>query len=151
MYFFAHCKTCTVLDGCYLLDRKKPTQPLHPHCYCGKKHISINKVKKNSYAYMPIIKLSKYIFADNESSKGKNFIFQSWGYSIDDIYELQQTIENQARENYVEGNYELRGLDQYGQRVAIPIDLKGHVFNSGWMLYPEGEIRNTTPFGGWVK
>ena len=29
--------------------------------------------------------------------------------------------------------------------------LSGTIFYSGWMLYPEGKIKNTTPFGGWVK
>ena len=38
-----------------------------------------------------------------------------------------------------------------GQRLAILINLKGTMFYSGWMLYPEGKIKNTTPFGGWIR
>ena len=38
-----------------------------------------------------------------------------------------------------------------GQRLAIPVTLFGKSFYTGWMLEPEGKIRNTTPFGGWVK
>ena len=29
--------------------------------------------------------------------------------------------------------------------------LNGVTFYSGCMLYPEGKIKNTTPFGGWAK
>ena len=35
--------------------------------------------------------------------------------------------------------------------MAIPTTLKGTTFYSGWMLCPEGKIKNTTPFGGWIK
>lgn len=28
----------------------------------------------------------------------------------------------------------------------IKVDIEG-----GWMMYPEGLIKNTTPFGGWIK
>lgn len=24
-------------------------------------------------------------------------------------------------------------------------------FYTGWMIYPNGIIKNTTPFGGWIK
>ena len=60
-------------------------------------------------------------------------------------------METQALKNYTNGNYKLKGLDEYGQRLAIPINLKGNLFYSGWMLEPEGRIRNITPFGGWIK
>ena len=33
----------------------------------------------------------------------------------------------------------------------IKIDENGIVSYTGWMLYPEGKIKNTTPFGGWIK
>ena len=56
-----------------------------------------------------------------------------------------------ARENYKLGNYLLKALDDYGQRLAIPVNLNGHRFYTGWMLCAEGLIRNTTPFGGWIK
>ena len=49
------------------------------------------------------------------------------------------------------GKYLLKNLDSNGQRLAIPITLSGKTFYTGWMLEPEGKIRNTTPFGGWVK
>lgn len=30
-------------------------------------------------------------------------------------------------------------------------EINGQILDTGWMLEPEGKIRNTTPFGGWVK
>ena len=56
-----------------------------------------------------------------------------------------------ALEEYLKVNYKLKELDGYGQRLAIPIELKGVKFYTGWMLYPEGFIRNTTPFAGWIN
>ena len=85
------------------------------------------------------------------ASKGKQNIFQAWGYSSKDIFVLKDIFEIQAKQNYLDGNYKLKKLDEFGQRLSIPINLNGKVFNSGWMLYPEGKIRNITPFGGWIK
>lgn len=73
------------------------------------------------------------------------------GYTKDDIYNLQSQFKSQALNRYLSGNYILKNLDNYGQRVAIKITLNNHSFYSGWMLEPEGTIRNTTPFGGWVN
>ena len=44
--FFGHCKSCTSLDGCYLLDDNKPKQPLHENCDCQKHEISFSQVSK---------------------------------------------------------------------------------------------------------
>lgn len=151
MSFFGHCKKCTALDGCYLLDNNRPEQPLHPNCDCKNKKINKNLVKLKSFAELPIIKLTKYIFNGMDKSKGKQSIFESWGYTIENVNELKISLESQAKNNYITGKYVLKGLDVYGQRLAIPVELKGNIFYSGWMLKPEGEIKNTTPFGGWVK
>ncbi len=145
--FLGHCKKCSALDGCYLVDSNKPEQPLHPNCDCNKKDISLNVVKAKITANCPIIKFTNYIFK-NEDKKN---LFESWGYTIQDSERLKQNIEFMARENYKLGNYLLKALDDYGQRLAIPVNLNGHRFYTGWMLCPEGLIRNTTPFGGWIK
>lgn len=78
-------------------------------------------------------------------------MFESWGYSLSDSELLKNEFEKQALEQYLKGNYILKGLDCNGQRIAIPINLKGYIFYSGWMVYPNGVIKNTTPFGGWIK
>lgn len=151
MAFLGHCKKCTSLDGGYLLKNKSPKHPIHPNCDCNKIDIKLDKVKKNAVADLPIIKLSKYIFNGDSNSKGKQSLFLSWGYTANDVFNLKNIFESQAKENYTNGNYALKNLDDYGQRLSIPINLQGEIFNSGWMLCPEGRIRNITPFGGWIK
>lgn len=73
------------------------------------------------------------------------------GYTIEDSEILKEEFEKLALERYLKGNYKLKELDGNGQRLAIPIELKGVKFYTGWMLYPEGFIRNTTPFAGWIN
>lgn len=145
--FSGHCKKCSALDGCYLLDNNRPKQPLHLNCDCKIKNISLNQVLKSISVECPLIKFTHYIFK-NESKK---YLFESWGFTVDDSEKLKKTFESEAYENYIKGNYVLNTLDDYGQRLSIPINLNGHKFYSGWMLCPEGLIRNTTPFGGWIK
>lgn len=151
MVLLSHCLNCTALDGCYLLDGNKPNQPLHENCDCKKINVGFSKVKVNATAECAIEKFTQYIFANNRQSKGKNKIFYLLGYSIENSEYLKNEYCKQALEQYLSGNYKLKNLDRRGQRLAIPINLRGTVFYSGWMLCPEGKIKNTTPFGGWVK
>ena len=51
----------------------------------------------------------------------------------------------------IRGNYVLKNLDSHGQRIAIKTTINEISFYSGWILCPEGKIKNTTPSGGWVK
>lgn len=118
---------------------------------CKKKSLNYSKVKTNANAECAIEKFTKYIFTNNKDSKGKNKIFYDLGYSIEDSEYLKNEYCKQALEQYVLGNYKLKNLDRRGQRLAIPTNLKGIIFYSGWMLCPERKIKNTTPFGGWVK
>lgn len=146
-----HCLMCTALDGCFFVERIMPKQPIHEKCDCKKKPVSFYKINNLAQANMPIEKLSKYIFSNDQNSKGKKSLFEKMGYTKDDIYNLQSQFKSQALNQYLSGNYILKNLDNYGQRVAIKITLNNHSFYSGWMLEPEGTIRNTTPFGGWVN
>ena len=145
---FGHCRICTNLDGCYFVERNMPPQPLHERCDCSKLNKNITNVKSSIHAECDIRKFTDYIFSGN---KGKKSIFESWGYNIKDSAKLKKEIETQAEKQYAIGNYKLKNLDKQGQRVAIEINLKDNIFNSGWMIYPEGYLKNTTPFGGWVK
>ena len=142
------CDSCVVLDGCYFVERNMPPQPLHERCDCSKINKNITNVKSSIHAECDIRKFTEYIFSGN---KGKKSIFESWGYNIKDSAKLKKEIETQAEKQYSIGNYKLKNLDKQGQRVAIEINLKGNIFYSGWMIYPEGYLKNTTPFGGWVK
>ena len=83
----------------------------------------------------------------------KKQLFELWGYSIIDSEELKNTIEKQAKLAYSVGDFELGILNEYGQRINIPITLKRKdkneyiTFRSGWMVYPNGKIVLTTPYG----
>ena len=84
-------------------------------------------------------------------------MFESWGYSIIDSEELKNTIEKQAQLSYSVGEYNLSKLNEYGQRINVVIELKRKntneyvLFVSGWMVYPNGKIALTTPYGGKKK
>lgn len=148
MLIFGHCFICTKLDGCYFVERKMPKLPQHSKCDCCKLNRNINEVKLKVNAECDIKKITNYIFAENNAKKR---IFESWGYNISDATELKQEMELQAKKQYSIGNYTLKDLDKYGQRIAIETKLKGNVFYSGWLVCPEGKLRNITPFGGWAK
>ena len=81
-------------------------------------------------------------------------MFESWGYDILDSGYLQQEFIKQAQIAYSVGNYTLNKLDDFGQRIDISITLKRKdkneymTFVSGWMVYPNGKIVLTTPYGG---
>ena len=83
----------------------------------------------------------------------KSKLFMSWGYDIMDSAYLQQEFERQAMIAYSTGNYELNKLDKHGQRINIAIALEKKdngenvIFQSGWMVYPDGRIVLVTPYG----
>lgn len=145
---FGHCRKCTSLDGCYFVERNMPDQPLHDNCDCSKIEKDINEVKFSIKADCDIRKFTEYIFKYNN---GKKEIFTKWGYNINDSELLKQEFEKQAEKEYKQGNYKLKNLEKHGQCIAIKINLKGNIFYSGWLIYPEGLLKNTTPFGGWIK
>ena len=88
---------------------------------------------------------------------GSDYLFISRstkGCTIDDAKWLQEEVERQAISKYVSGQYTLGRRDKNGQRINIRIELErkngsGTVsFVSGWMVYPGGQIKLTTPYGG---
>lgn len=142
-----HCAMCLNLNGCCFVVDKCPPKPLHPNCHCYT--IDIPSITAKSKC--PIEKFTKYIFAEGNNKKQ---LFELWGYDIIDSQYLQQEFIKQAKLAYSVGNYELGKLDKHGQRINIEIKLKrkdkdGYVtFRSGWMVYPNGRIVLTTPYGG---
>lgn len=141
-----HCAMCLNLNGCCFVEEKCPPKPLHPKCHC----FCVDIPSITAKAECPIEKFTKYIFANGNSKKD---LFESWGYSIMDSGYLQQEFIKQAKLAYSVGNYELDRRDDYGQRINIEIKLKrkdkeGYAtFQSGWMVYPNGKIILTTPYG----
>lgn len=150
-----HCTECLMLNGCYFKSNNHPTHPHHPFCHCVLESISQNEVKTQATTYAKYSKFNPYLFDPEKSYKhGKNKTFESWGYSISDSNWLKQEFEKQSLEKYLNGNYVLGKLNKDGQRISIRIELprkvgSGNVsFVSGWMVYPTGELRLTTPYGG---
>lgn len=113
--------------------------------------VSYSNVLVSVKAECSIEKFTKYIFADKIQSKGKNEIFYKLGFSLEDANYLKIEYCKQALNGYLKGKYKLKNLDRRGQRLAIPITLRGLTFYSGWMLYPEGKIVNITPYGGRIE
>ena len=80
-------------------------------------------------------------------------MFKAWGYDIRDAYYLKEEIERQGRLAYRCGEYELGEINKYGQRLNIVIHLRRRdtgkevTFVSGWLVYPNGRIALTTPYG----
>lgn len=94
MLIFGHCLICTKLDGCYFVERKTPKFPQHKQCDCGKLNKNINEVKLKINTECDIKKFTDYIFANNNSKK---YIFESWGYDINNSIELKQEMELQSK------------------------------------------------------
>ncbi len=144
-----HCASCLNMNGCYFVKDKSPDNPLHEHCHCYYEDIGIPDIRTKS----AIEKYVNYIF-NKGKDKGKNKLFEQWGYTVHDSDALKKEIEKQALLAYLTGEYELGKRDGYGQRINTVIHLKRKdtgadvSFVAGWMSYPNGELVLTTPYGG---
>jgi hypothetical protein len=98
-------------------------------------------------------KFAEYIFKPG-ADHGKNVVFESLGYSIEDSQKLTKMWELQAAEKYAKGEFKLGRKDDFGQRVDIEIELPGQGASagktsyliSGWMILSDGSIKLNTPF-----
>ena len=150
-----HCPECLMLDGCFFKGDNHPPHPHHPYCHCILENITHSEVKTKATAFAAYQKFDPYLFnTKGEYTHRKEILFKSWGYDVADSNYLKSEIEKQGLKKYISGNYELGKLNKDGQRISIKIELPrkdkdGIVsFVSGWMVYPNGEIRLTTPYGG---
>lgn len=152
---FIHCPQCLQLDGCWFLRKKAPEWPHHDRCHCILEPIDYLIVLMNVSAQSNYSKFDPYLFDPNNFYRhGKNKIFESWGYTVDDAKWLQAEMERQAREKYISGEYELGKLNIFGQRINIVIEIPRKdkeetvTFISGWMVEPNGQLKLNTPYGG---
>lgn len=153
-----HCKPCTALSGCYFVKSKLPNNAtkeglLHPHCDCKIKEIAIPR--EQITASCPIEKFTEYIFSNNEKhlANGKIRLFKALGFSKDDSEYLKNEFDLQAKQKYLDGDYEIGKLDCFGQRINISIVVnstkkKNITLITGWMIHPLGKITCNTPLGG---
>lgn len=143
---FGHCKECTSMSGCYFIDGEKtfPTYPHHPHCHCEK----IPESPSSISALCEIRKFSEYAFVNNEKAKW----MKDMNFDISQSEYLKNEFENQAKEKYISGDYEITRLNEHGQRINIKIEVENmngeeKYFISGWMVRPQGLITCNTPLG----
>lgn len=67
---------------------------------------------------------------------------------------MKEEMEKQGLKKYIAGEYTLGKLNERGQRISIRVEIprkdKGETvsFITGWMVYPNGYIQLTTPYGG---
>lgn len=149
------CQECLKLDGCLFLKSKTPTWPHHPNCHCTLDPVDYSTVLLVATVQSDFGKFDPYLFnTQGRHPHGKEKLFHEWGYTVADARWLQAEMERQAREKYVAGDYMLGRLNKDGQRISIHIEIprrngEGMVtFISGWMVYPNGQIQLTTPYGG---
>ncbi len=146
----SHCSICLNLNGCYFIQNKCPDIPHHPNCHCYLESANKSLLK----AECDDRKLRDYILSEKSD---KFILFSLWGYSKIDVEYLKNEYERQALEAYSNGNYSLGLLNNYGQRIEIVMHLPkkepyGYAFfKTAWMVYPEGIIKNVTPYGGNIK
>ena len=150
---YNHCKVCTVLSGCYFVSENHPKYPQHLHCDCLLLPTAVSEDKVT--AYCDIRKFTEYIFRF-DNSKGKNYLFEEWGYTIGDSENLKEELERQAKEKYINGDNTLQLLNEYGQRITITISLQDQnkndiIIKTGWMVHPLGRITCSTVFSGVAK
>ena len=150
-----HCPVCLKLDGCWFTDETKPMLPQHPRCHCQANPLSFSRVLSEAKATSKYSKFDPYLFdPENAYKHGKQKMFESWGYSVDDSQWLQKEFERQALDKYVSGEYQLGVLDKFGQRIHIRIEIPRKnstekvSFYTGWMVHPGGQIKLNTPYGG---
>ena len=144
------CALCVALNHTVFKNSNKP-EYFHPHCKCEMKEVELREVTLD----FPIEKITGYLFIN----EGKSKLMKSMGYAMEDAQEIYDEISENARKQYLSGNYILGKLNPNGQRITINMELKGkqekadkiYEFKTGWMVYPNGELHNNTPFSGFVN
>lgn len=150
-----HCFRCVRLNDCWFNSSNMPEMPLHDRCHCYTESIPYNQVLAEAKSESDYSKFDPYLFnRDSKYTHGKEKLFEKWGYTIDDAKWLQEEVERQCREKYISGKYTLGVLNHNGQRISIRVSIprkdtgESVSFITGWMLYPDGRIKLTTPYGG---
>jgi len=103
-------------------------------------------------------KFRDYIFRA-DATHGKDRVFRSLGYDVSNSEDLARLFEQQAAIKFVQQDFTLGRLDEYGQRINIEIKLDGigdHMGQSsylisGWMIQRNGSITLNTPFSGFAR
>ena len=147
-----HCAKCLNLNGFCFPQNNMPDYPLHYNCHCWLMPVSNIQFEANC----DMRKFQEYAFIHKDVNDKKG-LFENLGYDIINAPQLLDEYCRQAQEKYANGNFVLHELKDYGQIINITITLPnkkdgGNVtIKSGWLVYPDGEIKLTTVFAGWIK
>lgn len=146
---------CDKFNGCYFIVKQMPKYPQHRYCQCRLDKIAKPIPNITAKANVDIRKFTEYVFSDKYDD-GKKTLFENWGYNIDDSAYLQQLFVSQAEQKYCGGDYLFKGTGQYYANIQITIELptnsgKTQKIKTGWTVYPNGIIKLSTPFTGFVS
>ncbi len=149
-----HCPECLKLHDCWFAKENTPQWPHHEYCHCILEDIPYVNVMYNCTSDVAYNKFNPYLFdPDNFYKHGKSAMLESWGYTVADSNWLQNEIQKQGLEKYINGDYILNKLDRNGQRINIRVEISRKnktdrvSFITGWMIEPDGHIRLVTPYG----
>ena len=167
-----HCVKCVVANQCWfknekgkkpesfdyskfsdnVLQKLKGTDGLyHPNCHC--KEVAIPNPTKSSIS---IVIDDRKI---DDFYRRKNGLANAWGYSLLEKNDFKKAFINSVLKEYLNGNYVIFKHDGFGIQITIIASIPGinykkgrtYIFKTGFMIYPNGKIENTTIFGGKVK
>lgn len=138
------CALCVALNRTIFKKNNMPTFT-HPRCKCVFKGVYLSRVTID----FKMEKLSNYLFVNED----KYAMMRSMGYDKEDIPSLYLKIYNAVETEFLMGNYKLKNLDEYGQRIAVPFILEGKRYclgknyrcHVGCVVWPNGKIKITTP------
>ena len=150
-----HCEECLKLNGCWFEKGNIPKWPHHLFCHCVLENVLYHDVLTKASIHSDYSKFDPYLFNTTGTyPHNKEKLFEEWGYTVSNAEWLKQEIEKQCLKKYISGDYTLGKLNKDGQRISIRVeiprkDTMGKVsFITGWMVYPNGHIKLTTPYGG---
>lgn len=167
-----HCAKCVVVNECWFKNEKgkKPERfdysgysnkvleklkgedgLYHPHCHC--QEIPIEEPTEKNVKI--VVKEGKIIdFFDR-----KYGLSDAWGYTSQNKELFKKEYVNSVTKKYINGEYSIFKYDEFGFQITIIASVPGinekqgknYRFQTGFMVYPNGKIENTTIFGGKVK
>ena len=163
-----HCVKCVVANRCWFKNEKgkKPerfdyskysSQVLeklreinglyHPNCHC--KEVAIPNPTENS------VKLVCNDGKFDDLFSRKDGLVSAWGYNDNEKEIFKNNFLPLVKKEYINGNYKIFKYDEYGIQLSIYVTIPGinekagkfYKRETGFMLFPNGEIRNTTIIG----
>ncbi|MBQ8178123.1 MAG: hypothetical protein IJ033_02915 [Clostridia bacterium] len=138
------CPLCVALNNTIFLSNNMPNYR-HPYCKCTYNEVYLNHIEIE----FPTNKLKKYLFAEENKTK----MIHSMGYFIEDLPFIFAKIYDAVEREFLKGNYKIKTLDKYGQRIAVFYTIEGKGLSAGkkfrcytgCVVYPNGKLYVATP------